>query len=447
MGILLALFLSPMVTSAFAADDNAMTNASHVRIATHDGTARLLVNDEPFVVKGAGMGFKDKDGIQSLAEAGGNAFRTWNTADLEMQLEAASEHGLMILAGLELGTELQGFDYSDSRAIDEQHERILSVVERFKNHPNMLGWILGNEPNLMVDANGQVVPADLKVYSAIGKLASNIKSVDPHHPVTVTFAFTATLSDDVKAALKAAPDLDFVSLQAYGALPVIPQFVSDIELAVPFMITEYGPLGHWEMPATHWGREIEEPSGHKAKGMRGRMKDSVINDPTGQLIGSFAFLWGHKQERTPTWYGLFLDSGERTSAVDELTQVWTGNWPTNGAPAAWSIMLQGLTADKSVTVKSGERLRATAIINDPENDALDVRWELLEEVGERSHGGHFEQRPASVEMADEQTTENGEEFAITFIAPDKPGEYRLFVYATDSSNGAATANIPFLTVQ
>lgn len=441
------LFLATMSGGYSANDINPVTKASHVTIVTVDGSSSLLVNGDPFVVNGAGMGYKDNIGISSLADAGGNTFRTWDTSDLDNQLDAASKHGLMILAGLELGTQLQGFDYSDTAAIAEQHNRLLSVVERYRHHPNLLGWILGNEPNLMVNTAGQVVPADPKVYTAIGKLAREIKSIDSHHPVTVSFAFTATLSDDIDAALTAAPELDFVSLQAYGALPVIPQFVNDSKLPVPFMITEYGPLGHWEMPATSWGREIEEPSGHKAKGMRARMKGSVIDDLTGQLIGSFAFLWGHKQERTPTWYGLFLNSGERTSSVDELTQVWTGNWPDNGAPAAWSIMLQGQTADKSIMVKSQERIRATAIINDPENDALEVRWELLKEVDERSHGGHFEQRPERIEIVGQQVSQQGEEFAITFAAPQAPGEYRLFIYATDASNGGATANIPFLTVE
>ena len=421
--------------------------ASKVTIVQQDNKATLQVNEVPFFVKGAGMGYTNEAGIRKLASAGDNAFRTWDTAALDTQLAAAHKYGLMVLVGLDIGKELQGFDYRDAAAVSEQQQRILSIVREYQGHSNILGWILGNELNLMVNQQGQVVPADPLVYKVIGELAKEIRRLDHDHPLTMAFAFTSTLKQDIGFALEAIPDLDFISLQAYGALPVLPQTFTALKPGIPFMITEYGPMGHWEMPATRWGREIEEPSGRKAKGMRGRMNGSVINDPTAQLLGSFAFLWGQKQERTPTWYGLFLASGEKTASVDELTQIWTGKWPANRAPAAWSITLQERSADQSVTVDTGDHVKAFAIIEDPEGDNLAVRWELLEEVVKRSHGGHFERAPKQVDIAGGTSTVIGNEYSLAFNAPSLPGQYRLFIYATDAHGGAATANIPFLVVE
>ncbi|MFK8084076.1 MAG: hypothetical protein AB8B97_27650 [Granulosicoccus sp.] len=427
--------------------DASAIKPSVVSVTVQDDQAVLTVNGQPFVVNGAGMGYSDESGVASLALAGGNAFRTWDTASLDVQLEAALRNELMVLIGLDVGKQLQGFDYGNATLVNQQHQRLLAIVAKYQHHPSVLGWILGNEPNLMVNSEGQVIPADPSVYSAIGKLARDIQHLDPDHPTTVAFAFTATLADDIRAAIQAGPDLDFVSLQAYGALPVIPQVVEDMKLPLPFMITEFGPLGHWEMPATQWGREIEEPSGHKAQGMLARMAGSVIDDPSGKLLGSFAFLWGHKQERTPTWYGLFLDSGERTASVDELTKVWTGSWPKNRAPSAWSITLQDQLPDKSVRVQASRALLANAVIEDPEGDPLHVRWELLQEVDERSHGGHFERRPAAVALSAAISSIDGDTARLSFDAPSSPGEYRLFVYAVDGNGGGATANIPFLVIE
>ena len=423
------------------------SSPSHASIAERNGRMTLMLNDQPFSVNGAGMGYSDEQGIASLAAAGGNAFRTWETDALDVQLDEAARHGLMVLVGLDVGKELQGFNYKDSTAVEQQHERLMAIVRKYRHHSHVLGWILGNEPNLMMAGDGQLVPASPLVYTAIGKLARDMKKIDPNRPVTVAFAYTSTLAEDIAAAMQEIPDLDFVSLQAYGALPIIPQVVKNLGIGLPFMITEYGPLGHWEMPTTDWGREIEEPSGRKAQGMRERMNGSVIDDPTGQMIGSFAFLWGHKQERTPTWYGLFLKSGERTASVDELTHVWTGDWPDNRAPSAWSIELQKQVAGASIKVRAGERVSASAVINDPENDVLTVRWELLQEVDVRSNGGHFERTPDSVVLTNGEESTTGELFQLAFDTPSEAGEYRLFVYAVDEAGGAATANIPFLVVQ
>ncbi len=393
------------------------------------------------------MGFNDKQGVKRLADAGGNTFRTWDTHSLHVQLEAAVEHNLMVLVGLDVGKELQGFDYNDAAAVEAQHIRLMNIVAQHQDHPNILGWIMGNEPNLMVSDDGQLLPANPLVYESIGRLAKDIKNTDPDHPVTVAFALTPTLAQDINTALEAIPDLDFISLQAYGALPVLPQIYTDLDISLPYMITEYGPLGHWEMPATSWGREIEELSVDKAKGMRARMEGSIVNDPTGKLLGSFAFLWGQKQERTPTWYGLFIESGEKIASVDELTHVWTGQWPANRAPVALSITLDEKPAGANVMIKKGERMRAAAVINDPENDVLSLRWELLEEVDVRSHGGHFEQNPTQVAISDATMKTLGELSTLDFMSPEKAGEYRLFVYALDGKGGAATANIPFLVVE
>ncbi len=47
-----------------------------------------------------------------LAALGGNAFRTWHTEDSRVLDEAHAE-GLVVMAGLSVGHERHGFDYTD----------------------------------------------------------------------------------------------------------------------------------------------------------------------------------------------------------------------------------------------------------------------------------------------------------------------------------------------
>ena len=419
---------------------------ARVRIVRHAGTYRLMVDGEPYVVHGAGMGFGDAAGVATLAAHGGNTFRTWEPANIDAQLEAARANGLMVLVGLDVQKQLQGFDYGDTAAVQAQYEDVTAFIDHYKDDPVILGWILANEPNLMIDDSGQTVPADAAVYEALGDILDYIRANDPNHPATVAFAFTPSLDADIAAALGHMPSLDFVSLQAYGALSAIPERVAAMPGDWPFMITEFGPLGHWEMPATDWGREIEEPSGLKARGMNQRMEPVVKSDATGRLIGSFAFLWGQKQERTPTWYGLFTARGERTASVDELTRWWTGQYPDNRAPSAWSIVLDGKSATDSVRLQPGKQAEVTVTLDDPEAERLVLRWELMREVEERSDGGHFEAEPARVPLELIEQNASAEKASVRFTTPAEPGDYRLYLYATDAHGGAATANFPFLVL-
>lgn len=45
-----------------------------VKLVRHDNRFQLTVNGEAFYIKGAGV---DLGSVKSLAEYGGNAFRTW----------------------------------------------------------------------------------------------------------------------------------------------------------------------------------------------------------------------------------------------------------------------------------------------------------------------------------------------------------------------------------
>jgi hypothetical protein len=66
----------------------------------------LTVDGEPFFIKGAGLEFGH---LKSLAEAGGNAFRTWRVANGERDaidiLDEADALGLKVCMGLDIARE------------------------------------------------------------------------------------------------------------------------------------------------------------------------------------------------------------------------------------------------------------------------------------------------------------------------------------------------------
>ena len=110
------------------------------------------------------------------------------------------------------------------------------------------------------------------------------------------------------------------------------------------------------------------------------------------------FLWGQKQERTPTWYGLFLEDGSSTEAVDAMYFLWNGKWPENRAPILDYLTLNGHKSSDNVYLEPGKKYSAKVGVTEPDGDAVDYRWEILAEIPEnqQSEGGDYERKPVSV---------------------------------------------------
>ncbi|MCF8347096.1 MAG: glycosyl hydrolase family 2, partial [Bacteroidales bacterium] len=275
---------------------------SEVEIKERDGNYSLYVNGEPFFVEGAGV---DDGDIAALAARGANALRTWNDSEVHLPedhvLNKAKANGLMVLMGLPMGKERHGFDYNDEKAVQEQFEMIRQKVLEMKDHPALLGWGIGNELNLR--------STNMKVWDAVEEVAAFIHKVDGNHPVTTMLAGIG--KEEVDYISENCPNLDFLSIQIYGAIGNLPDFIRDAGYSGPYLVTEWGATGHWEVPHTSWNAPIENTSTEKARDFRHRYETVILAD-SANCLGSFVFLWGQKQERTPTWYGLFTEAGNAT---------------------------------------------------------------------------------------------------------------------------------------
>lgn len=392
------------------------------------GKYQLLVNNQPFYINGAGLEF---GAIPALAKHNGNSFRTWRTNNGRKSgkqvLDEAKKYGLMVTMGIEVGRERHGFDYDDPKAVQKQLENIRKEVEELKDHPSLLIWAIGNELNLHY--------SNPKVWDAVNDISKMIHEIDPNHLTTTTLAGIS--QQEINYIKERCTDLDILSLQMYGELSKLPELIKTYNWRGPYIVTEWGATGHWEVPKTAWGAPIEENSTVKAANFLKRYQESIALD-TDQCVGSYVFLWGQKQERTPTWYGLFLENGNETETVDVMHYLWNRKWPENKTPQIEHFSLNGKTAYNSIEVDEKSTCTAALKIKDFENDAISYRWELLKESTSLKEGGDYEERPKNLRIKVIEQ-KNG---LLKFKAPKK-GNYRLFGYATDGHAHEATANIPF----
>jgi exo-beta-1,3-glucanase (GH17 family) len=415
--------------TACSDDSDNTTQPIPVEVVKTERGYELLRGGEPYRVKGAGMVMDD---FERFAAAGGNSIRTWNTAqerqDTRALLDAAHAHGVTVALGLPLRHERHGFDYDDAEAVAAQLEFVRGEVMKYRDHPAVLLWIIGNELN-----HDYTNP---RVYDAVNDVAEMIRELDPHHPTTTT---TSGFKPDVNAEIMArAPSLDFISFQMYGSLFGLHERLAETGFDRPFMVTEWGTIGYWEVETTAWGAPVEVHSSEKADTFL-RAYREILEPLEGQLIGSYAFYWGQKQERTPTWFGMLTERGSLTQSVDAMQYAWTGEWPEDRTPVVETMRLDGKTASESVVLKAGREYEAVIDVTDADEDAVVYQWELKPESTATTGGGDFE---APIENVNDLLPDAASE-RTTLTAP-QPGKYRLFAYASDEGGRVAHANIPFL---
>jgi hypothetical protein len=338
--------------------------------------------------------------------------------------------GLTVAAGLAMAPERHGFDYGDPAQVKKQYDSAIAAVERYKNDPAILVWGIGNE----MEGDG----TKPEIWKAVNDIARQIHRIDPNHPTMTVIAGLGPHAIKLVEFMKHCPDVDILGINAYGRMATVIDDVRAQRLDRPYIVTEFGPVGWWERPKTSWNVPLEPTSSEKAETYQRSYEHSVKG--AGHLaFGSYVFLWGAKQERTHTWFGLLLPDGkggvEKTAAVDVISYEWTGKWPANRSPEISPI--HSSAAEKEVA--PGSEWTASVVAKDPDSDKLIYDWEVREETHDAREGGDAE----AVPPAHPEALLHAEGASATFRAPQQPGAYRVFVAVHDGHGGAATANTPF----
>ncbi|QIB34178.1 glycoside hydrolase family 2 TIM barrel-domain containing protein [Ancylobacter pratisalsi] len=409
---LLTVLTLHLTTLTLHADDMA-----EIRI---DG-ARILVDGRPFAVRGAA----GNGPLAELKALGATTIRTYGE-DPGPTLDAAARAGLKVIVGLWVGQPRQGADYTDPGFVARQLDDLQAIVDAYKNHPAVLMWGIGNE--VEVDLAD---PAP--VWPEIEKVAAMVKRRDPAHPTLAVLAETGT---DKVALLRAhAPHIDVLGINSYGdALYTAPSRARGQGWTGPIVITELGALGQWQAAATPWGAPFEPSSTQKAIQFRRYLKALGDED-----VGTILFLWGQKQEVTPSWHSLRLANGAWLEASEAMADAWGGHTPGgNHAPRiAWLRVAGDPSAPfASWPAKAPGRVELEA--SDPDGDPLTATWTVMAESRAAGIGGDAERVPPTFPGAVRDGNLNS-----AGIGSLSPGHYRLFVELTDPHGAAATANLPF----
>jgi len=373
-----------------------------------------------------GNGAGGNGSLSLLAACGGNSSRVWGVGrNTRRRLDEAQQNGISIALGIWLEHERKGFRYDDPQQLAHQKSLVRAAVEKYRDHPAVLLWGIGNE------MEGYEQGDNPAIWKHVEDLCQMVKEIDPHHP---TMSVIAEIGGDRIAAIhKFCPSLDIIGINSYGGAATLPKRYREAGGKKPFLITEFGPAGPWEVGRTNLDTVAEVPTSRKAEFYRAAFlaakKESEL------CLGGYAFLWGNKLEATSTWFGMLLEGdGCRTAAVDAMTELWTGSPPKNRCPVIDSLRLDGKNE-----VLVGDMLEFQLAASDPENDKLSVYWSLRPEV--KTYITYGDPQP-SLPRLDKHIVDSSVTQARV-KAPTEPGLYRVYSFVRDGNGGGAVANVSF----
>ncbi|AMV22358.1 glycoside hydrolase family 2 TIM barrel-domain containing protein [Planctomyces sp. SH-PL14] len=410
--------LALLVASPFLAPQSLHAQAIRTSLVQRDGRWQLMRDGQPYFIKGGGGGGSKL----VLRECDGNSFRTWGVgAETAAELDEARKLGLTVSVGIWLGHKEHGFDYTNAQAVAKQLEDARQAVRTYKDHPAVLVWGIGNE--MEVNNEGP------EVWRAIQEIARAVHEIDPNHPTMTVIAELG--KDKVQQIHELCPDIDIIGVNTYGGGPSLAKRYREARGTKPYIITEFGPPGTWEIPLNAFGAPSEQTSTAKAKSYREIYEKSVTGAPE-LCLGSYAFTWGHKIEATATWFGMFLPDGDRLAAVDTMQELWSGKAPQHPVPAMESLKLAG--PDQ---VKAGETVEAEVKVGSGAGD-VKIHWALYSEQG--NYGVTGTGAEATPQYPD-AIRENGGK-TVRVKTPMSGGIYRLYCYLHNDHGGAAVGSLP-----
>ncbi len=388
------------------------------RVTGTQGNWQLTVGGAPWTVKGLTWGPPPGEAATRLPELhaiGVNTVRTWGTDATSRPLfDAAAANGIKVIAGFWLqpggGPGSGGcVDYTTDTAYkNTMLAEIRNWVTAYQAHPGVLLWNVGNESVLGMQNcfSGTQLEQNRIAYTRfVDQAAQAIHAIDANHPVTSTDAWTGAWPY-YKAY---APNLDLYAVNSYAHVCQVKQDWLAGGYSKPYLITETGPPGEWEVPNDGNGVPAE-PSDLQKRDGYGTAWNCVLAHP-GVALGATLFHYGTEGDFGGVWFNI-TTGGEKRLSWYAVRKLYSGQTGGNTPPVIASMNL-GRSAD----VPAGSTFTVTAAVSDPDGDPITYTMGYNSKYLNNASG-----------LIPAPFTGSG---TFTVTAPQQPGVWKLYLYARD----------------
>ncbi|MFJ6686104.1 discoidin domain-containing protein [Streptomyces werraensis] len=397
-----------------------------VEVTGSQGNWQLTVGGQPYTVKGLTWGPAIADAptyLPDVKSMGVNTIRTWGTdGGTKPLLDSAAANGLKVVNGFWLqpggGPGSGGcVNYvTDTAYKNTMLTEFTKWVEAYRNHPATLMWNVGNESVLGLQNcySGAELEAQRNAYTGfVNDVAKKIHSIDPDHPVTSTDAWTGAWP----YYQRNAPDLDLYSMNSYGDICGVREDWEQGGYTKPYLITEGGPAGEWEVPDDANGVPDEPTDVQKAEGYTKAW--NCVTGHRGVALGATLFHYGTEHDFGGIWFNLLPDGLKRLSyyAVKRAYTATAGN--DNTPP-----VVSALAVNPASSAPAGGEFTVRSDVRDLDGDPITYKIFL---------SGNYANGDKRLVEASWRSTGNGT-FAVR--APEKLGVWKVYLQAEDGRGNA-----------
>ncbi|BDZ41352.1 hypothetical protein GCM10025865_06510 [Paraoerskovia sediminicola] len=406
---------------------------SKVEVTGTRGNWVLEVDDQPYTVKGLtwGPSFDSADHyMKPLVDMGANTVRTWGTGDdTRKLLDSAAANDIRVAMGFWLvpggGPGSGGcLEYTtDTQYKADTMAHILQQVENYKNHPGVLLWSVGNESLLGLTNcySGDKLKAEQEAYATyVNDVAKEIHKIDQNHPVTSTDAWLGAWP----FYRDFAPDLDLLQINSYGDVCNIADAWEEGGYDRPYMVTEGGADGEWEVEDDENG--IPNEPTDIAKGAAYVNSWECIMEHKGVGLGATFFHYGIEGDFGGVWFNVIPGDNKRLGYY-ALAKTWGKDIEAMNTPPE----IQGMSIAGNTKVEAGQKLTVQLDVSDPEDDPINYVFFVNSKYIDGAGGLQWV----------ESTSLGGGAFEIT--APQGLGVWKVYAFAEDgqSNVGVDTESI------
>ncbi len=393
----------------------------------------LLVDNNPFQIKGVTFGcdndVKNYDKyFKDLQFLGVNTIRIWGTNDNTLQLlDAAQSYGIKVMMGIWMRHGRPGMEDDDSfnyledkQGMEDMYNSALQTVEKYYKHPAVLTWAVGNEVYLNI-----ATEAEKEAYSKLlERVCSNIKKIDANHPVTSVEAWTFGLD----WWQKWVPSIDIYGINSYGAgANYIAGEIEKRGIDKPYIVTEFGVTGEWDIKTKKNGLVIEPSDTEKYDAIAKGYPNWIQNKPN--CLGVYVFHYFNGNDFGSPWF-MTHHEGKFRPQYWAIRKAFTGQKPINNVPVIETFQLP------DSETKSETWVPVSLKAFDVENDSLSFSFYYNQRTGSRKRRSQINP------LHFRGTVANGFEIQL----PKEHGAIKVYVNVTDSYNNVGIASSSILVL-